>query len=146
MLLKEFKYVFTWIYNNMKAMFLEFVQHRIELNTSIPPPHQARYKLNPNYATTIKQNINKLFAIGFIQPIKEAAWLSFIVVMFKMNEKLRACVDFKKLNRATKKNPYPSPFSNEVLNIVARYEAYSFLEKYSRYHQIPLRIDTKQLL
>ncbi len=37
-------------------------------------------------------------------------------------------MDFKKLNKATKKNPYPLPFFDEVLNIVARYEAYSFLE------------------
>jgi hypothetical protein len=40
----------------------------------------------------------------------------------------------KKLNAATKKNPYPLPFIDEVLNIVARYEAYSFLDGYSRYH------------
>jgi hypothetical protein len=35
-----------------------------------------------------------------------------------------------------KKNLYPLPFSNEVLNIVAKYEAYSFLDGYSRYHHI----------
>jgi hypothetical protein len=40
-------------------------------------------------------------------------------------------VDFKKLNKATKKNPYPLPFFDEVLNIVIRYEAYSFLDGYS---------------
>jgi hypothetical protein len=38
------------------------------------------------------------------------------------------CIDFKKLNAATKKDPYPLPFIDEVLNIVARYEAYSFLD------------------
>jgi hypothetical protein len=40
--------------------------------------------------------------------------------MFKNNENLRICVDFKKLNKATKKNPYPLPFSNEVLNIIGK--------------------------
>jgi hypothetical protein len=39
-------------------------------------------------------------------------------------------------NKATKKNRYPLPFFDEVLNIVAGYEAYSFLDRYSRYHQI----------
>ncbi len=43
-------------------------------------------------------------------------------------------MDFKKFNKVTKKNPYPLPFSNEVLNIVARYETYLFLDGYSRYH------------
>jgi hypothetical protein len=58
------------------------------------------------------------------------------VVVFKKNGKLKICVNFKKLNKVTKKNPSFLPFSNEVLNIVARYEAYLFLDGYSRYHQI----------
>jgi hypothetical protein len=56
------------------------------------------------------------------------------VVVPKKNGKLKICVDFKKLNKATKKYPYPLPFSNEVLNIVAQYETYSFLDGYSGYH------------
>ncbi len=82
------------------------------------------HPLNPNYATTVEHDINKLLVVGFIQPIEEATWLSPIVVVPKKNGKLRFYVDFKKLNKATKKNPYPLPFSDEVLNIVARYEAY----------------------
>jgi hypothetical protein len=49
MLLKEFKDVFAWIYKDLKGILLELVQHIIELDTSIPPTHQARYKLNFNY-------------------------------------------------------------------------------------------------
>jgi len=88
--------------------------------------HQAKYRLNPNYATMVKQNINKLLPIGFIESIEEATWLSPIVVVHKKNGKLKIYIDFKKLNVATKKDPYPLPFTYEVLNIVARYEAYSF--------------------
>jgi hypothetical protein len=58
------------------------------------------------------------------------------MVMPRKNGKLRICLDFKKVNKATKKIPYPLPFSNEVLNIVTRYEAYSFLDGYSKSHQI----------
>jgi hypothetical protein len=58
------------------------------------------------------------------------------VVVLKKNGKLKICVDFKKFNKATKKNPYPLPFFDEVLNIVVGYEPYSFLDGYLRYHQI----------
>jgi len=58
------------------------------------------------------------------------------MVVLKKNGKLRICVDFKKSKKATKKNPYPLPFSIEVLNIVVGYEAYSFLNGYSEYHKI----------
>jgi hypothetical protein len=90
--------------------------------------------LNPNYVTAVKQDIDKLLTSRFIQPIKEVTWLSPIVVMLMNNGKLKICVDFRKFNKATKKNPYPLPFSNEVLNIVVGYEAYSFINGYSRYH------------
>jgi hypothetical protein len=114
------------------------VEHIIELDTSIPPTHQVRYKLNLNYVMAIKQDIDKLLVVGFIQLVKEVTWLSPIVVVLKKNGKLIICVDFRKLNKVTKKDPYPLPFSNEVLNTIARYKAYSFLDVYSRYHQISI--------
>jgi hypothetical protein len=54
MLFKEFKDVFVQTYKDLKGIALEMVQYIIELDTSIPPTHQARYRLNPNYATVIK--------------------------------------------------------------------------------------------
>ncbi len=80
--------------------------------------------------------MDKLLVARFIESIKEATWLSPIVVVPKKNGKLRICVDFRKLNVATKKDPYPLPFTDEVLNTIAGYEAYSFFDGYSRYHQI----------
>jgi hypothetical protein len=41
MLLKEFKYVFAWTYKDLKGVVPKLVQHKIELNTSIPRTHQA---------------------------------------------------------------------------------------------------------
>jgi hypothetical protein len=45
---------------------------------------------------------------------------------------------FQKLNAATKKDPYPLPFIDEMFNIIVGYEAYYFLNGYSRYHQISI--------
>jgi len=140
MLLKEFKDVLAWIYKDLKNILPKLAQHIIELNTSIRPTYQARYELNPNYAVAIKQDIDKLLVARFIQIVK-ATWLSPIVVVLKKNGKLKFCVDFRKLNKATKKNPYPLPFSNEVFNTIARYEAYSILDGYSRYHQISIALE-----
>ncbi len=98
--------------------------------------HQTKYRLNLNYAITIKQDIDKLLVTKFIQSIEEATWLSPIVVVPKKNGKLKIYIDFRKLNATTKKDPYPLPFTNEVLNTIAGYESYSFLDGYLRYHQI----------
>jgi hypothetical protein len=65
--LKEFKDVFAWTYKDLKGIPLKLAQHRIELDIIIPPAHQAKYTLNPNYATAIKQDIDKLLTTRFIQ-------------------------------------------------------------------------------
>jgi hypothetical protein len=119
-LLKEFKDVFAWTYKDLKGIPLELAHHKIEQNITIPPAHQAKYRLNPNYVTTIKQDIDKLLAVGFIQSIEKATWLSPIIIIPKNNGKLIICIDFRKLNVAIKKDPYPLPFTYEGLNIVAR--------------------------
>ncbi len=92
--------------------------------------------INPNYAATIKQYIDKLLTIGFIQSLKETTWLSPIVIVPKKNGNLKICIDFKKLNVATKKDPFPLPFIDEVMNTIMGYESYSFLDGYLGYHQI----------
>jgi hypothetical protein len=131
-LLKEFKNVFTWTYKDLKGIPPKLTQHRNELDTTIPLAHQTKYRLNPNYATSIKQNIDKLLITRSIEYVEKASWLSPIVVVPKKNDKFRIYTVLKILNTTTKKDP----FTDEVLNTVARYEAYSFLDGYSRYHQI----------
>jgi len=48
--------------------------------------------------------------------------LSPIIIVPKKNGKLRICIYFRKLNASTKKDPYPLPFTDEVLNTIVRYE------------------------
>jgi hypothetical protein len=135
--------MFARTYKDMKGIPPELVQHIIELETSIPPIHQVRYRLNPNHVVVVKHDIDTLIATRFIQLVDEVTWLSPIVVVPKKNKKLRICVDFKKLNKVTKKNPYPLPFFYEVLNIVVGYETYSFLDGYSGYHLISVALENR---
>jgi hypothetical protein len=56
------------------------------------------------------------------------------MVIPKENGKLNIYVDFRKLNVATKKDLYPLPFIDEVINIIAGHKVYTFLDEFSRYH------------
>jgi hypothetical protein len=47
-------------------------------------------------------------------------------------------VDFRKLNATTEKDPYSLPFTNEVINTIVGHEVYTFLDEFSRYHQISI--------
>ena len=52
--------------------------------------------------------------------------------------KIRVCVDLKKVNAPTVRNHYPLPFIEHVLKRVAGHEAYSFLDRFSRYNQVSI--------
>jgi hypothetical protein len=54
----------------------------------------------------------------------------------KKKKKLQICMDFQKLNATTKNDPYPLPFTEEILDIVASPEVYYLLNGFPIYHQI----------
>ncbi len=109
-LLKEFKDVFAWTYKDLKGIPLKLAQHKTKLDITIPLTYQVRYKLNPNYATTIKQYINKLLTIGFIEYVEEATWLSPIIIVPKKNGKLRNLYRFQKTKCSHNEGSIPITF------------------------------------
>jgi len=68
----------------LKGIPPHIVQYQIELN-NIPQAHQVRYKMNPNYVTTVKHDLDKLFDAKFIAQIEEANWFFPIVIILKKN-------------------------------------------------------------
>ena len=74
---------------------------------------------------------------GLIFPVEEAEWVSPIVIQNrKEKSKIRVCVDYRSLNNSYIHDPFPAPFSDEVLDNVARNESYSFTDGFSSYHQV----------
>jgi hypothetical protein len=53
-------------------------------------------------------------------------------------------VDYYKLNSQTKKDPFSLPFLDLVLDIVARYEIYSFVDEFSGYNQVKMTKEDKE--
>ena len=89
LLFNEYRDVFAFSYEDLRGIPEHIATHRIELDTAISPCHQARYRMNPNYAKAVKEDLEKLLKAGFIEPVDQATWLSPIVVVPKKNGKLR---------------------------------------------------------
>lgn len=135
-LLQQYQDVFAWSYEDLKGVPPELAMHRIELLPNAVPIKQRAYRMNPTLLAQVKIELDKLLKVGFIYPIENAEWLSPVVVVPKKNGKLRICVNYKKLNDATKKDVYPIPFTDELLDSVAEHEMYSFLDGFSGYNQV----------
>ena len=88
--------------------------------------------------------IDKILATGLIFPVEEAEWVSPIVIQNKKDKaEIRVCVDYRSLNNACIHDPFPTPFSDEVLDHVAGNEAYSFTDGFSGYHQVRIAEEDK---
>ena len=48
----------------------------------------------------------------------------------------RVCIDYRKLNTAARKDNYPLPFIDQMLDRLAGHSHYYFLDGYSSYNQI----------
>jgi len=70
--------------------------------------------------------------------VKITDWVSLMVFVKKKNGKLRMCIDYRKFNKCTQKDHFPLPFLNTILEEVADYELYTFMDEYSGYNQISI--------
>ncbi|MCO5553373.1 hypothetical protein L7F22_006894 [Adiantum nelumboides] len=82
--------------------------------------------------------------VGFITEVESSDWLFPIVVVPKKNGKLRVCVDFRNLNAQTIKDPFPLPFTDMMLDEIARHEMYSFMDGYSGYNQLKIAPEDRE--
>ena len=63
---------------------------------------------DPLYLWDVKE-LAKLLEVEFIREIKHPDWLANLVMVPKKDKSWRLCVDFKDLNKACPKDPFPLP-------------------------------------
>ncbi|KAI5349906.1 hypothetical protein L3X38_002797 [Prunus dulcis] len=104
----------------------------------------------------VRAEVLKLLDVGIIYPISDSSWMSPVqivpkkggitVVKNENNEMMptrttigwRVCIDYKKLNSATRKDHFLLPFIDQMLERLAGHTHYCFLDGYSGYNQIPI--------
>ena len=106
-LLKEFKDYFAWEYYEMPGLDQSIVKHRLPIKPRYRPFKQAPRRFNPNVLDDIKKETERLLEAKFIRPCRYAEWISNVVPVYKKNGKLRVCIDFRDLNKATPMDGYP---------------------------------------
>ncbi|XP_075494038.1 uncharacterized protein LOC142531695 [Primulina tabacum] len=113
-------------------------------------------RLNPAMKEVVKNEVLKLLNAGVIYAISDSNWVSPVQVVPKKggitvvkneHDEListrtvtgwRVCMDYRKLNNATRKDHFPLPFIDQMLDRLAGYCHYCFLDGYSGYNQIAI--------
>ncbi|GJR94320.1 reverse transcriptase domain-containing protein [Tanacetum coccineum] len=154
--LKSHKRAIAWKLSDIKGINPEFCTHKILMEEDYKPAVQHQRRVNPKIHDVIKKEVEKLLDAGLIYPISDSPWVSpvhcvpkkggFTVVENDENELIptrlvtgwRVCIDYRKLNEATRKDHFPLPFMDQMLERLAGNEYYCFLDGFSGYFQIPI--------
>ncbi|GJY47439.1 reverse transcriptase domain-containing protein [Tanacetum coccineum] len=154
--LKSHKRVIAWKLSDIKGINLEFCTHKILIEEDYKPAVQHQRRVNPKIHDVIKKEVEKLLDAGLIYLISDSPWVSpvycvpkkggFTVVENDENKLIptrlvtgwRVCINYRKLNEATRKDHFPLPFMDQMLERLAGNEYYCFLYGFSGYFQIPI--------
>ncbi|GJR89047.1 reverse transcriptase domain-containing protein [Tanacetum coccineum] len=154
--LKSHKHAIAWKISDIKGIDPQFCTHKILMEENAKPVVQHQRRVNPKIHEVIKQEVIKLLDAGLIYPISDSPWVSPVhcvpkkggitVVKNEENELIptrlvtgwRVCIDYRKLNDATRKDHFPLPFMDQMLERLAGNEYYCFLDGFSGYFQIPI--------
>jgi hypothetical protein len=136
-LLKEYSGCFAWNYTEMSGLSHEIVEHWLPIKSGFRPFKQKARAFRPDLLPRIKDEIHGLLEANFIRPCRYAEGVSNIVpVEKKESGKLRVCIDFRNLNRATPKDEYPMPIADTLINNAPGNRIISFLNGNAGYNQI----------
>jgi hypothetical protein len=136
-LLKEYKDCFAWDYSEIPGLDRSIVEHRLPIKPGFKPYKQPPRKIyKDEVLADVKKEIERLIEANFIQPCRYAEWISNIVSVYKKNGKMRVCIDFRDLNRATPMDGYPMPVPDLLVDAAAGHKVISFMDGNAGYNQI----------
>ncbi|RVW68547.1 hypothetical protein CK203_063695 [Vitis vinifera] len=131
--LREHKKAIGWTIDDIKGISPSICMHKVLFEEIYKPTVQPQRRLNPSMQEVVKKEVVKLLDAGIIYPISDSTWVSSIQVVPKKggitvvkndnNELIltrmitgwRVCIDFRKLNDATRNDHFPLPFIDQMV-------------------------------
>ncbi|XP_075107123.1 uncharacterized protein LOC142180097 [Nicotiana tabacum] len=157
---KYAKYIKDIVAHKRKLTEFETVALTEECTSRPSVEHQRR--LNPIMKEVVRKEVIKWLDAGIVFPISDSKWVSPVqcvpkkggitVVVNENNDLIptrtvtgwRICIDYRKLNNATRKDHFPLPFIDQMLDRLAGQEYYCFLDGYSGYNQIAIAPENQE--
>ena len=155
-ILRKYKEAIAWSIEDLKGISPSICMHKILLNDNAKTSIEHQRRLNSVMKEVVRKEVLKWLNAGFIYAISDSSWVSpvhvvpkkggFTVIRNEKNELIprrtvtgwRVCIDYKKLNTATRKDHFPLPFIDQMLDRLAGHPHLCFLDGYSGYNQISI--------
>ena len=155
-ILRKYKEAIAWSIEDLKGISPSICMHKILLEDNAKTSIEHQRRLNPVMKEVVRKEVLKWLNAGFIHAISDSSWVSpvhvvpkkgeFTVIRNEKNELIptrtvtgwRVCIDYRKLNTATRKDHFFLPFIDQMLDRLAGHPHFCFLDGYSGYNQIAI--------
>ncbi|XP_058217351.1 uncharacterized protein LOC131328421 [Rhododendron vialii] len=124
-LLRQHKKAIGWTIADIQGISPSLCTHHIYLEDNVKPSRQPQRRLNP-----IMKDVVRAEVLTVVKNDQDELVPTWTVTGW------RVCIDYRKLNAVTRKDHFPLPFIDQILERVAGYAFYCFLDGYSGYNQI----------
>ncbi|KAK1651264.1 hypothetical protein QYE76_069069 [Lolium multiflorum] len=132
-ILKKHRGAIGYTLDDLKGISPSICQHAINMEEDAKPVVEHQHRLIPKMKEVVRNEVLKLLEAGIIYPIADSRWVSPVhcvpkkggmTVVPNDNDELipqrivvgyRMCIDFRKVNKVTKKDHYPLPFIDQML-------------------------------
>ena len=153
--LRDHKIAIGWSLADLTGISPSMCIHRILLEDGHKPLVEAQRRLNPTMKEVVRKEVLKWLDAGVIYPISDSLWVKkggTIVIQTENNALLpsrtitgwRICIEYRKLNKATRKYHFPLPFLDQMLDQLVGHVYYCFVDDYLGYNQITISLDDKE--
>ncbi|KAK1645793.1 hypothetical protein QYE76_063598 [Lolium multiflorum] len=161
-ILKKHRGAIGYTLDDLKGISPAICQHAINMEDDAKPVVEHQRRLIPKMKDVVRNEVLKLLEAGIIYPIADSRWVSpvhcvpkkgGITVVPNDNDELipqrvvvgyRMCIDFRKVNKVNKKDHYPLPFIDQMLERLSKNTHFCFLDGYSGFSQIAVRVKDQE--
>ena len=161
-ILRKYKEAIASSIEDLKGISPSICMHKILLNDNAKTSIEHQRRLNPVMKEVVRKEVLKWLNVGFIYAISDSSWVSpvhvvpkkgrFTVIRNEKNKLIptrtvtgwRVCIDYRKLNTATRKDHFPLPFIDQMLDRLARHPHFCFFDGYSGYNQIAIALEDQE--
>ena len=127
-ILRKYKEAIAWSIEDLKGINPSICMHKILLEDNAKTSIEHQRRLDPVMKEVVRKEVLKWLNVGFIYAISDSSWVSpvhvvpkkcgFTVIRNEKNELIptrtvtgwRVCIDYRKLNTASRKDHFPLPF------------------------------------
>ena len=161
-ILRENKQAIRWKITDLEGISPAVCTHHIYLEEEAKSVRKPQRRLNPHMQEVVRAEVLKLLQASIIYPISDSTWVSPTQVVPKksgvttvLNEKgeemptrlttgWRICINYRRIKEVTRKDHFPPPFMDQLLERISSHPFYCFLDGYSGYFQTEIAAEDQK--